>query len=518
MADLFDLFAGAANDNSGFGGLDSFLQSGLEEQEAERKAKEKEKKEKEKAKAKKESASKPDKDDVEVKTFPVMIRARGFSQSYGKEGDAPKKLSDILSDLVSLGFVEAAFGGAYAGGVVFIHTPGMGNQADSDDLIPEGCVVADGMQRMEVTAEAFDVEADELSADSVLERWVENNPIYEGCGLAVKGKSASPVFSKTLGGNEEVELPMQVFYDGECHTITDSDITAEKVMAANVVKHIYGDLPKGISVSLAKNTSGDVYFVHIFSAKKVEVAGSTKTKENKKAVEKYSLPLTVFVATFGLTLELSPSDFDGKEKVTLEEIKNHLSKSYKIFSDKSRKLDSIYIEESNTLSLMFVSGKKGAVRVENLPFGTLTGTLSGDGSIASVSFSFQGKKIPYGIYEDVVSLFRWNMPDEASCRICFDGEEYFVVDTTGTAGRFTVDTVIPKELNTPKIVHVVDVHSHNTMPAIFSTVDDEDEIWPGLFMVVGNLDSGMPSVSIRAGLEGVFTPVLFSDLFEEVRV
>lgn len=515
MGDLFDAFLIGSDscDNSGFGGLNNFLEAGLEEEEAKRQEKKK------KGKTKEKTSVKAVKKDVTIKDFPVMIRARGFAQSYGTEGDAPKALSELLSDLVATGYVEAAFGGCYVGNTVYILTPSVSDKAADDDRILENCVVADGLQRMEVTAEAFDVTADELSAEMVLDRWVENNPLYEGCLLAVKNKSATPNFAlaRRLLTEDELELPLQVFYDGECHTLTDTDFFSEKVIVKDVVKHIYGDVPKELSITLAKNQSEDVYFVCMDSNKKVLTADdSAVLSASQKVVEKYSVPLKIFVATFGLSIQLTPSDFDGKEKVSLDEIKAHLAKSYTIFSDKSRKLDSIYIEESNTLSLMFISGKKGAVRTEKLPYGIITGITTEDGRISEVAFDFQGDKIPYEIYEQIIDFFRMKMPNEASCRICHDGEKYVMVDTTGTADRFTVNTVIPKELNDPSITHVLDVHSHNSMAAVFSVVDDADEIWQGLFMVVGRLNEPTPEVSIRAGLEGVFSPVSFTDIFEEV--
>lgn len=514
MADMFDLFMGQGNSDSegGFVEIEALLSNGLE-QEAK-------KKDQGKKKEKKKQVAKAQKGDVLVDRFPVTVRARGFCMQYGAAGDEPKMLSNIIADLVSQGYAEAAFGGILQNSIIYIRTPGNKDKSELDDRICEGCTVADGMTRMEVTAEDFHSDAEELSVDMVLERWIANNPIYEGCSLAVENLSATPVFPEQVNMKKELDLPIKVFYDGSEHTFSETDFSSEKVTAEDIVKRIYGEGLSGITISLQKSIQSDLFFpcIGANTGNFILAAGAPSHSEKQKAIEKYTLPLNVFVTTFGLSISLTADDFDGQKKVTLEEIKRNLAHTYKIFSDKSRRLDSVYIEESNTLSLMFVSGKKGAVRVERLPYGTFEGTVNRDGNVTSVSFLFQAAKIPMEIFKQIVSAFKRDMEKEASCRICYAGERYFVVDTTKSANKVSVLTEIPKELNHPSIVHVMDVHSHNTMPAFFSSVDDADEIWPGLFMVIGNLDCQSPTVVIRAGLEGAFVKVPFADIFEEAHV
>ena len=77
-----------------------------------------------------------------------------------------------------------------------------------------------------------------------------------------------------------------------------------------------------------------------------------------------------------------------------------------------------------------------------------------------------------------------------------------------------VETRTPSWLNTASVVQALEVHSHNTMNAFWSSVDDADEIWPGVFMVIGNLDKDEETCAVRAGYNGLFTPLDKHDIFE----
>ena len=70
---------------------------------------------------------------------------------------------------------------------------------------------------------------------------------------------------------------------------------------------------------------------------------------------------------------------------------------------------------------------------------------------------------------------------------------------------------------------VLDLHSHNGMPAYFSGVDDRDELGGRLYAVMGHLDRGRPELILRLGFYGTWLyniPALtiFDDIspFEEV--
>jgi PRTRC genetic system protein A len=64
---------------------------------------------------------------------------------------------------------------------------------------------------------------------------------------------------------------------------------------------------------------------------------------------------------------------------------------------------------------------------------------------------------------------------------------------------------------------VLDLHSHNTMPAFFSPTDNRDEQGGRLYAVIGRLDQSQPELAVRLGMYGTWlynVPglVLFDDL------
>lgn len=77
----------------------------------------------------------------------------------------------------------------------------------------------------------------------------------------------------------------------------------------------------------------------------------------------------------------------------------------------------------------------------------------------------------------------------------------------------SVDSVMEEDYP-EHLIHVMDIHSHNTMPAEFSTVDDEDEKPTRLYAVMGRLDKVLPDITVRASCGGKFIPVEPSDVFD----
>ena len=77
----------------------------------------------------------------------------------------------------------------------------------------------------------------------------------------------------------------------------------------------------------------------------------------------------------------------------------------------------------------------------------------------------------------------------------------------------SVDSVMEEDY--PEyLIHVMDIHSHNTMPAKFSTIDDQDEKATRLYAVVGRFDQVFPEITVRASCGGKFIPLRPEDVFE----
>lgn len=56
-------------------------------------------------------------------------------------------------------------------------------------------------------------------------------------------------------------------------------------------------------------------------------------------------------------------------------------------------------------------------------------------------------------------------------------------------------------------IHYADIHSHNSMEAFFSSIDDADERGTGIYMVLGHLDHFYPEIAARICCGGSFVDI-----------
>ena len=65
-----------------------------------------------------------------------------------------------------------------------------------------------------------------------------------------------------------------------------------------------------------------------------------------------------------------------------------------------------------------------------------------------------------------------------------------------------METDLSAQPDPSRYLHVMDVHSHNTMAARFSRTDDLDEQAARLYMVIGRLDRYYPDIRCRFACGG----------------
>ena len=109
---------------------------------------------------------------------------------------------------------------------------------------------------------------------------------------------------------------------------------------------------------------------------------------------------------------------------------------------------------------------------------------------------------------------------EALVRIYWDRKEQkfipFVPKQRVTKDRVTVrltDEDLPDE---QRYLYYADIHSHNSMKAVFSAIDDMDERGTRLYLVIGRLDRFFPEISARISCGGSFVPIEPSLVLEGV--
>ena len=111
----------------------------------------------------------------------------------------------------------------------------------------------------------------------------------------------------------------------------------------------------------------------------------------------------------------------------------------------------------------------------------------------------------------IIAFFRCLMDEqgefEALAHIYWDKEqkEFTVSIPRQRVSKAAIDadlrgSVLPED----RYIHYADIHSHNSMAAKFSYIDDEDEKATRLYFVVGHLDRFYPSIAARISCGGVY--------------
>jgi len=494
--------------------------------------------------------------------LPVEVTGRNFNVTL--EGSGTISGSDVIGKLEVLGFHEVLLSGVRltfdeGSGKLYVCSSDL--KAESSDILADLSEnriikVVDGLLVAEYDITHFPgYEGDEISIDMLKNAFIDSNPQYRGCQLAydhVQGL-AYPVLQKV----EKISFPLNVYYRGELKVmekeLSEKDIISEFCGEINQVIPLLKQLHNGIIIEYSCNSKN--FFT---SSRKNAASASVK----KKVEAKYTLPLNVFISTFGCKIELTEENFPQKSKITIDDIKAKLGEEMAIFKDSKREFDFLYLEDQNTLFIAIISGKKGAcndkakrmgkpiikmveseeeynknlasnnfigvyddskgnvIKMLCLPHGNFLGIYGSGmecGTIKKVIFQRKLPLVGKKVLDEVLDYFR-SIPDkEAVVRIIYnkDRNKYFVRKSRGDRHKchiayFFDDKGITANSN---LVCAMEVHSHNTMPAFFSSIDDADEVYPGVFGVMGDIDSTRPSVLFRAGLDGVFSNVKIHELF-----
>ena len=114
--------------------------------------------------------------------------------------------------------------------------------------------------------------------------------------------------------------------------------------------------------------------------------------------------------------------------------------------------------------------------------------------------------IPQALWDEATLILRWHATagrEHIVLVMVGAGGAYRLVEPqqTGTACRVAYE--IPYEEGWP----LLQLHSHHTMRAYFSGIDDVDEGGLGLYGVVGRLDRPRGEVALRAGAYGQWLPL-----------
>ena len=119
--------------------------------------------------------------------------------------------------------------------------------------------------------------------------------------------------------------------------------------------------------------------------------------------------------------------------------------------------------------------------------------------------------VPMELLAQIISFFRCCMtgPEEfeALAHILWDKQEQeFVVRVPEqTVTKSHIDAELSRDdLPEERYLHYIDIHSHNSMEAKFSSVDDNDERATRIYIVVGRLDKFFPDITVRMSCGGTY--------------
>ena len=129
--------------------------------------------------------------------------------------------------------------------------------------------------------------------------------------------------------------------------------------------------------------------------------------------------------------------------------------------------------------------------------------------------------LPRELMGQLIAFFRFFMDQsgelEALALIFWDKEEkrFIPYIPRQTAGKAYIDyrmdeDVFPEE----RYLHYADIHSHNSMAAEFSAIDDEDEKATRLYLVMGKLNRFYPDITARVSCGGTFLKIDPADVIE----
>ena len=177
--------------------------------------------------------------------------------------------------------------------------------------------------------------------------------------------------------------------------------------------------------------------------------------------------------------------------------------------------------------ISIVPAKDGKVyEVRNTSMGKFTTPVIGCELLSDVQAGFSPAfgipLIPMNLMIRIISFFRYYVlngnDNEVLVNIYWDTKHReFLVDTPAqVVSKVSVDSSENPDYQSDRFIHYMDIHSHNSMKAYFSAIDDADEKATRLYTVIGRLDQYLPEVKTRISNGGKFLEIDPREVFEYI--
>ena len=248
------------------------------------------------------------------------------------------------------------------------------------------------------------------------------------------------------------------------------------------------------------------------TTKSVSNPGSDKVYEIKAEIENSK--------AFKDALKKAKTDADKNPECTVKAFKKAQSKGEALSGFKEfclTKADALKTEKP----IVLLPSKDGRVYEQRTnEIGRFTAPAENIRELESITPSFESAlpKIPAHIFSKIMGFFK-SISDELHyevlVHILYDTEEkeYIIKVPKQRISHVAVNSEA-EEPYPERYIHVVDFHSHNTMPAVFSETDNDDEKETRLYAVAGRFDRTFPEITVRAGCAGKFIYLPPEEVFE----
>lgn len=367
----------------------------------------------------------------------------------------------------------------------------------------------------------------------------------------VKSETPAPITTdkpEETHANEETTTVSQPAADAKAET-AESDVAGDKSEEQDPFE---AALAQANQKQAEKDKSGLVQKLPIFSYAnaKEEIVDTSKTFDelrNEKAedfpelddatavswkmtygtiTKTVSTPKKTTIASLKKQIEESKEFMDclkkAKGEIECKVIPSVTAKKKGIVASYKGVANSLEEAVSSGKQIVFVPSSDGKIyEVRNNQIGTFIAEADSVSLFSKVRAGFIPAlpKIPYSILSEIIAFFKTFVTEksenEAMANIywSFEEEKYRVHVPKQTVTKASVDTNLP-DIDEEKFLLVMEVHSHNTMGAVFSRTDDKDEIATRLYTVIGRLDKVFPDMTTRISVGGkhlVIDPAIVFD-------
>jgi len=177
--------------------------------------------------------------------------------------------------------------------------------------------------------------------------------------------------------------------------------------------------------------------------------------------------------------------------------------------------------------ISFLPARDGKVyEVRKNPLGKFITPVVGCELLSDVKAGFTPAvgipRIPMDFVMKIIAFFRYFTKQggnsEALVNIYWDshGKEFLIDAPSQFVSKISVHSEENPEYLDERYIHYMDIHSHNSMRAVFSSTDNKDEKATRLYTVIGRLDKYFPEIRTRISNGGKFLEIDPSEVFEYV--